>query len=117
MTVDELAKKVGLFLENHGAVKAGVIAGAVLGGTELMSAMLSIENESHKHQMLQEAQQKQKKEKRMRSDSQLVKDAYNYQTPFVPTPENQVLNPQNGLVQQLYGERSGHSKSWGGRRY
>lgn len=112
-----LADKLAGMMSRNTLKQAGIMAGVLIGGVTLMDFMLKIGNEMHKQDMIHQARGKNKRELQMRRDSQLVREAYNYEIPYQASPETQVLDPQYGLVQKLYGERTGHTNSWGGRRY
>jgi hypothetical protein len=115
--LDQMTVKLAGMLKDGGTKQVLGGAAAILGGVTTLDYLLKLQSHSRMEQMVRQEKDKLKKEQTMRSDSKLVKEAYNYQVPFQATPDNQVLDPQYGLVQKLYGQKTGHTNTFGGRKY
>jgi hypothetical protein len=85
------------------ALKAGMIGGGIIAaGTLLHTGIKYADKERERQQLrVQENDRKKRDEKLNQFDYDLYSE----------------LNRLNGLPQQLYGKRTGHSNTWGGKRY
>jgi len=99
---DKLADSATKSIPKGWAVAGGIVSGIVVAGT-LTHVGISMHNKS-KERKQQRIQENYRRKKQKEFDS-FDKDLY------------YSLEELDGLPQQLYSNRNGHSNTWGGRRY
>lgn len=105
------------FQKNKGIEKVAKGIGLGVGGLGIMSFMVGLDNKARSREYKNLQRKNLNKQIKDRNDSQLVKDAYNFEVRYKSKPEDMVLPDYTGLTQELFKRKTGHSNSWGGRKY
>lgn len=111
-----LGKKISGWVARNG-IKSGLIGAAVVGGISIMDMLVRADNQARSNEYVAKQRRQLNREIKQRNNSKIIKEAYNFQVKYMPKEEEMVLPSYEGLPQELFMRRTGHTNSWGGRRY
>jgi hypothetical protein len=113
---DTLASKLSREIPDFGT-KLAIGAAITVGAATILDTIMSTQDRwrGHKQQRIQQRDY----EEQEADYAKYKTEAYNYQLePEIPLEQQrQVLDTYAGLPQHLYSQRTGHTNSWGGRKY